>query len=316
MLVIDTSPVIIEASMNPAETFAQSGAILLGLTTPLYNGQRLDVPPRTVLQPEIRVAPLRPPIDGFRYQAEITGVPRHVVRWRIQMPPTLPPGSRGWVAGNVYAKKLKRLIAALAQWNRSTGVEVDPRHEQVLADIPDGEACTLVFRCHPGFEALHHHTYHHELQHVADHIWLTRQILGRWDAILEEMHREGKIVVGRRGTDVADLGSLFSYSRDTRAIFSYWWTAMKRSGFKFHGTEEGASPVARVVDVAGNTVVVELRIRRLITRPPDLVHAAPHGDFQVRGCDISGSEADLSYGTPEKLRFRLVPVRSPFYTIA
>jgi hypothetical protein len=207
-------------------------------------------------------------------------------------------------------------MAALAQWNRSTGVEVDPRHEQTLEGIADGEACTLVFRCHPGFEALYNHTYHHELQHIADHIWLTRQILGRWDAILEEMHRAGKIVVGRRGTDVADLGSLFSCSRDTRAIFSYWWTAMKRSGFKFHATDKGAGPIARLVDVAGTTVVVELRVRRLITRSPDLVHATPHEELRVKGCDISGNEADLAYGTLEKLRFRLVPVRSPFYTIA
>lgn len=303
MLIIDPNPVIVRGSVNPADGLVHNGVVLLGTTIPCYNGERLTRPPRRVLAPIASVSRLRPPVSGFAFQAHITSMPRHRVHFRVELPPD-PAGGR-WTALRAPGSRLKALVAGLFEHQRSLGEGIDPALERAIRAMPDAAACTLEIVCRPSGAEFMQHVLHHELQHVADHVWLTRQILGRWDGALEEICRAGKVLVSRRGFDLAAIPNLFDYASGVQAIFTYWWRTMMWSGARFHGTEEGAEPRLRVERVDERSVVLAISARRPMARPPDLRHARPHREFRVKGQWISGTETSLEYGAPEDLRLRL-----------
>jgi hypothetical protein len=280
--------------------------MLFGLAEPTYNGtpvSQLTLVHTAGQNPQTTINRRMPiTIRGtlFRSNLMVTQVPNHVISWNVEMPPD--PVNGGWEASGVPGRVLRERLEQINTRRLRDGLLVtDGMKPETYARYFRKDArMTLRFEPAPSPEVFMAHVYNHELQHVADHRWLAKTIIGRWDDVLMKMLNEHITLLGRESdaTDISGLGTLFGYATSGARIPIYWKICAIDSGELFHETDAGAIPEARIVQITESTATVRIQPRQLITEAPDLVNPTPHQPLAVKGQNIDGIELHLLAGNP------------------
>jgi hypothetical protein len=305
-----TAPVINYRAQNPATIFVKDGAVEMGETIPTYNGtpciqlqaQHVASP---ICQYQHNLAPGVITLGGITYRsaALVTGLPAHTIASPVDLPPA--PVGDYWMEPNVLGARIVELLTMICQKRERSGQGVneglDPRKNNRLIDPL--KTYTFKFKIEPDGQSFMSHIEFHEYQHIADHRWLAQQIIGRWDSFLSDLHQGGnagtrKMVVSTRPQGTLGLANGFTYSIGVPRIMMYWARVAAYSGDLYHDTDQGAPPVLRVEQVAGDDVIVVLRAKQMLTERPDILNPKPHREMAVKSQNIDGTEMALGYGAP------------------
>jgi len=223
------SPIETLRSSNPATELAtQTNPEVLGFTAPHLNGeimlQRAQLPPpRDLSGPEIET------INGaFGWQARVRKPPFNTVSWKIELPPR--PVNGVWTASRPVPAGLLRPPLA-----RVPGID--------LQKLPSTGDFTLVLRPLPDADSFYKHIVWHEYQHVADHRWLAREIIGPWDEWYTIAHEKGLRFQRSSMADAINATRLTQYAESTIRIARYWQAALYDSGNLYHKPGLGDYPV-------------------------------------------------------------------------
>lgn len=300
-------PVTVVRVKNPAQNFVDDNEMLFGYSEPSYNGTpvtQLDqtIAARQAVQTTInRNTPIA--VAGRTYQSNlmVTGVPNHTITWQISMPPA--PVSGGWEAADVPGLRIKELVNQINTRRQRDGLEVTEamKPENHPMRFKKTARMTLRFEPYPNATEFMTHIMNHELQHVADHMWLAKKVIGRWDDVLMMMLNQHITLLDRtrEGTNIVGIVNLFGYATGSARIPLYWKICTIDSGELYHETEEGADPVAKVVQITDTTVTVQLRPKKMITVAPNItINPQPHQSFAVKGDRIDGIELRMEAGMP------------------
>ncbi|WP_339075421.1 hypothetical protein [Teredinibacter turnerae] len=318
-MLVFTAPAITRRALNPAQTFVTGRSFEMGITIPTYNGTPCtDLQGHHVAQPTVEVrrnGNVSLKQTTYRSAARITNIPAHTIHSPIVLPPF--PINGAWIVGNVPGNMIKDLLTEICNRRRRDGQTVnnhfDPQKNQRLITL--GNRYSLVIRLLPDADRFMRHIEFHEYQHISDHRWLAKQIIGRWDDWLRGAM--GKIIVSKMssGADIGAIASGYEYSIGAQRIIMYWARVAAYSGDLYHETDEGASAILNIVSVNDKTVTVSMRPKRIIHTRPDINNPEPHRSMAVKARNIDGTEIDIAYGEPEIFPLsKWVSIESRYYT--
>lgn len=285
-------------NQNPAEVFATTGAVEMGLTEPRYNQTAVtQVQANVVTSPVVQIT--RNPIiigtQRFPNSARVISVPNHNINWPMFLPPRPVDGT--WTAqtkisGHLVKARIEAVLTSRRRANRKVKEQFDPAVNRRLLD--PRKLYTVQLKPEPDPETFMNHIKNHEYQHAADHKWLAERIIGWWDAWLTELMQRQITVVARNG--VEGLGSGFSYSIGVPRIIMYWCRMANYSGDLYHDTRAGEYPVLNVESVEDEHVVFTIRPDQIIYEKPNLINPLPHKEMKFKTKNLDGTEVNLVYG--------------------
>lgn len=288
-------------AQNPAEIFAQSGAVEMGFTEPRYNGKAITaVGNADALTPTVAVNRANIIVGGVTYlsSAQVTALPNHQISWPMNLPPN--PVNGMWtalnkVSGLVITERLNAIVTSRRRAGANIKANLDPQQNPRL--ISARTQYRFHFKLEPDAATFMHHVEYHELQHAADHKWLAERVIGWWDVWLGELLQNQITVVSSSPSGLDTLAKGFDYSTVGQKIILYWCRVADYSGDLYHDTDEGAPPVLNIEQVTGEDVFATIRPKRIIYQKPDLNNPRPHREMQVKTRGIDGTEARLEYGS-------------------
>lgn len=319
MLEIDLDAEVSYTLKNPAQSFVEDGAPDFGFTEPFYNGKSaISEKQRGISVPMDFDATVVTLTEDNGFTAKITKCAEHYFSWVISLPewPNLGYWHHFTNNGPQILKVLKECMSKRSEIFSplARGWFTNPENQNILNQHTSQWQVRIIPL--PGVQQFMSHILAHECQHVEDHAWLAKEIVGP----LNSWHQDN-INTKFTSPKKDDLHGvrLANTAVGNQRIFSYWQRAIIESGHLYHRTPEGGHPTINIMNIAKGHKVTDRGLIEITVTPTLLLHCdgsvppvpTPHcykrGQvFTVYQTEFNGNEPALTYINKNDYRARTI----------
>lgn len=301
---------------NPATMLVPNSAPEFGITIPHYNnlpafrsagrfgGSGQPLPMSTPVVADI----VNANVPGYSFQGTMTARAEHDIAWQIHLA-ARPQNGIAWETRTHESHRLWKFIEALFM-NDQKLVNEDCRkwvtEWRYLSRFTITRELTVRLIPRPSAHAFMEHLLAHEYQHVEDHAWLARKIIGPLSDWQDQFLQRQFLANSKLNFHSVNLANT---AETATRIMEYWQRAMEQSGELFHHTPAGAHPIIRVerivredrndgrttgeVDFSVTPALLLSNLGCALDGPRP--HCGPDNLFKIATSKIGGNEPTLSY---------------------